>query len=74
MDITIEQLSFGLFLISEIMGLIPERYVQSNGFLHTVIVIINKVRPTMGDLVRPKMGCGADPKMGCGADNRVAQK
>ena len=40
MDVTIEQVALTLLVTSEILSLIPEKYVKSNGILHSFIVII----------------------------------
>ena len=40
MDISTEQICFCLFVLSEGLALIPESFVKSNGFVHTIVCLV----------------------------------
>ena len=40
MDISTEQIALALFISSEVLALLPENIVKSNGFIHSIVHLI----------------------------------
>ena len=40
MEITPEQITQALFVISEVLALVPDSIIKSNGFMHTIVCLV----------------------------------